>query len=515
MIALHQIPLRRISRLLACAVVVIACVTLVKPGTAQDQVDESQQLAALLGLEPSEYGYLLSADPLSTDDNFLQLALTRLGEQPFRRLPTPSGEWDSSSKSIRITGSVEHLIRHRFKPQEFDDISLDGAEKLNVGETDAAPFYECLIRLDSSDSQPPSDLEAVRVLTPHVPRLWQMLSWQPASRGEAEWKPGDAGTKLRASAVVINLGRKQWALKPSAPNAPDGPSGEESSADNAEPRILTGVAKRLEWPESSTDTIMELLRQKQNAEVPSETKQDQPAKASDEEHHQQTANQWAGLGSVGFDLGLWDVVAIGQRRPLQPFDNEPFYQLLAASRRWPSAPGIALPIRDLIREPQSWVGHSFAIHVTIKQVTKVPSDSGDRASQLGISEYYLLHGVIPLDRPLKLKFDGEKHIEYRQHFPVVIATAKLPEGMAVGDNTRQWVEGQGRMFKLWSYQSLRSQDAGVDQFAPLLVTGDLRLAGAPVHNSRPWFVTGLFLIPVGFGLLFLLVFGLWSLRRRS
>lgn len=515
MIALHQILRRQFRWLLACGVVAIACGALVELGIAQDQVDESQLCADLLGLEPSEYGYLLSANPLSIDDDFLQLAVSQLGERPFRRLPTPSGELDSTAKSMRITGSVEHLIRHRLKPQALEDISLDGAANSNSGEAVAAPFYECLIRLDSSGTPSSSTPETVRVLTSHIPQLWQNLTWHPAARGEAEWKPSEVGPELRASAVTINLGRKQWATNPPASNSTDGATAVESAADNAEPRILIGIAKRLEWPEPSTSSIMELLRQKKHAEGPSATNKDQTSRTSDDEHRQQTAKQWAGLGSVGFDLGLWDVVASGQRRPLQPGDNEPFYQLLAASLRWPTEPGIALPIRDLIREPQSWVGHSFAIHVTIKQITRVPSDSDDRAAQLGINEYYLLHGVIPLDRPLKLKFDGQKQIEYRQHFPVVIATSKLPAGMVVGDDARQWVQGQGRMFKLWSYQSLRSQEAGVDQFAPLLVSGDLRLTGPPVDASTPWPISGLLLIPVGFGLLFLLVFGIRGLTRRS
>ncbi|MBL8889802.1 MAG: hypothetical protein JNL67_07465 [Planctomycetaceae bacterium] len=518
MIVLHRFLTRTNSWLLACGLMALACGMLTQSGSAQEQLDESQQMADLLGLEPSEYGYLRSNNPLSTNDDFLQLAIAQLGERPFRRLPAQTAVTDFEAKSMRVTGSVECLIRHRFKAQALGDVSLDGAKVPNVGEPTAASFYECLIRVEPSDRDASTGPRTVRVLTAHLPPLWQHLSWQPSTSGEAEWKTGDVGLQLRASAVVINLGQKQWGRNQIASGELDGDSTpdaakNETTDENSEPRILTGIAKRIEWPETSSTSIVELFQRKKIAGAASVKDTDQTSATSSNQHDQQTANAWIGLGSVGFDLGLWGAVANGQRRPLQPGDNEPFYQLLSASRHSPSAPGIALPIRDLIRDPQSWVGHSFAIHVTIKQVTKVPSDSDDRAAQLGISEYYLLHGVIPLERPLKLKFDGQKQIEYRQHFPVVIATLKLPDGVAVGDESRLWVQGQGRMFKLWSYQSLRSQEAGVDQFAPLLVAGDLRLAGPPVDTSTPWPISGLLLIPVGFGLLFLLVFGLRGLRR--
>jgi hypothetical protein len=309
---------------------------------------------------------------------------------------------------------------------------------------------------------------------------------------------------------VFDLGEKQWINEPSeTPNADD-------SADVAESRRMrTGLAKRLEWPETSSRVLLDLLERANSIEKSTPAAVDGEARAR--HWRQRLAGHWSELGAIGFDLGLWDMVAKGQRRGLQPGDNEPFYQLLITSPQWSSAETETeeLPLRELLLNPQDLVGQTFQFHATIKQVTKVPSDPGDRAAQLGLGEYYLLHGVIQLPRPLRLKFDGQRQIEYQRHFPLVIATTQLPAGLAVGDQIRQWVRGDGRLFKLWSYQSLRSQEAGVDQLAPLLVASHVRLAGPPTDGTAPWPISGLLLIPVGMGLLFLLFFGFYGLRRRS
>ncbi len=460
------------------------------------QVQENDHVADLLGLEPSEYGRLLAANPLLISDTDLQTALTELGDRPFRLLPQ-----SPTPRVIRIQGNLERIVRHPLR--DSLDNSVDESRSI----------YEVQIRTIEANATPEHNTPAavvatVRILTRHVPEIWRHLPWQKLEDGRMEWRSG--GTPeltLNAAALVFVLGDKQL-LGTATPSIDERSPAVVTSDD----KLLTGVAKRIEWPEKNTESLLQLGERAANVEAVRPSPSSQP---QIQQTRQRSAETWSVLGAAGFDLGLWDLVAQSHRRELLASDNEPFYQLLAASLRCSPPTGTELPVRDLIRQPHQFVGHSFRILATIKQVTRVPSDPDDRAAQLGIAEYYLLHGVIQLPRPLRLKFDGERQIAYQQHFPIVIATTKLPVGLAVGDDVRQWVSGDGLLFKLWSYESLRSQAAGVDQWAPLMVSNNLELSGPPTDTTAPWPISGLLLIPVGAGLLFLLVFGLRGVSRRS
>jgi len=432
-------------------------------------------VAAELGLEPSEYGRLRAAERLGIDDPELRAALDFLARRPFRLLPA-----EERGPVRRVTGQLLRLIRHRVS-----------------AEAEEGWIYECWVRLaqDLAGSVAVGDGVEVpsapagstfRVLTRQVPRDWGRLEWQAAGPGRFQWSAGSEDGLWMVSALTFDLGVSQVVASALAADELDA---------EATPRCSTGLAKRLEWREASPAAVRLGL-------------------ASAASVSPGRAEAWARLGRAGFDLGLWDSVAAGQRRPLTPADNEPFYQLLRVSPELPAAESAQpLPIRDLIRQPQGHVGEPFRVQAVVKQVTRVPSDAGDRGTQLGVTHYFLLHALVPLPRPLRLKFDGERQIEYSQHFPVVIATRRLPAGLEVGDQGRQWVAGQGVFFKLWSYQSQRSQAAGVEQWAPLLVADDLQVSRPPDTGNPPWPIGGLLLIPLGLSLLFLLWAGLRSIGR--
>lgn len=432
-------------------------------------------LAAELGLEPSEYGRLRATERLGIDDPDLRTALDFLAQRPFRLLPT-----EERGPVRRVSGHLLRLIRHRAS-----------------SEAEEGWIYECWVRLaeDLAGSVAVGDGGEVaaapagstfRVLTRHIPRDWGRLEWQADGPGRFQWAADSDQALWMVSALTIDLGVSQVVASAGVAEASDAEAG---------PRWPTGLAKRLEWREDSAVAVTLGLAGAASVS---------PGRAE----------AWARLGRAGFDLGLWDSVAAGQRRPLTPADNEPFYQLLRISPELTSADAAEpLPIRDLIRQPQEHVGQPFRVQAVVKQVTRVPSDAGDRGTQLGVTEYYLLHALVPLPRPLRLKFDGERQIEYSQHFPVVIATRRLPAGLEVGDQGRQWVAGQGVFFKLWSYQSQRSQAAGVEQWAPLLVADDLQRSGPLDTGNPPWPIGGLLLIPLGLSLLFLLWAGFRSVGR--
>ena len=475
-------------------------VILVSGGTLQSQDEFSDdQVADLLGLEASEFGRLVATNPLLISDSDLRMALDQLGGRPFRQLPPAD-----SGRVSRVSGTVIQIARHRLTTQSAAVDDSSATPLAGTADAEMDTVYECWVQPTLPPGNAVSTARTVRILTRNIPKLWRHLPWQDLDENNAVWTSQDPKRSLQASALLIVLGDKRLARAGSAGEA--GNKIEEGPTSEALP---SGLAKRIEWPEQNPDSILRLLESA--APQSSATPTSDPAIEA-AGSRQELAAAWANLGAVGFDLGLWDAVALNQRRPLQASDNEPFYQLLRVRPLGRSPESSPLSLPESIRQPQQLVGRSFQIQATIKQVTRVPSDPDDRAAQLGITEYYLLHGVIPLTRPLRLKFEGERQIEYRQHFPVVIATTRLPAGLVVGDQLRQWVSGDGRFFKLWSYQSLRSQEAGVEQWAPLLVSNDLELSGPPSAPRTEWPISGILLVPIGLGLAFLLVFGL---RGRS
>jgi len=461
------------------------------PGT-----DEQAEIADFLGLESSEFGRLRSNRALRIDERDLNVALSQLSQRPFRLLPAETPELVG-----RVTGKLERIIRHQVL---FDEETVE--------------LFECWIlwnnpagteRPSTSASDPNGT--KIRLLTRQVPELWRQGPWsvvesetserrwvsqRPHSLGETPTETDAPSGSPTVSALIFALGHKQLLRGPAADTEPD-----TESVDV----VPTGLTKRLEWPEDDVNVILETLRQQRES----------LGLAVTDDQLRRTANSWVQLGRQNFDLGLWSVLSAGQRRPLQPQENEPFYQLLRVVGAGSSLEAEALVVQDLIRHPQLGVGRAFRVQPVIKQVTHVPSQPGERGMQLGISGYYLLHGVINLPRPLRLKFDAERQIEYQQHFPVVIVTGELPAGLSVGDDVRQWVNCEGVFFKLWGYQSLRSLEAGVTQWAPLMVAQRLELSAPPSRPSTSWPIGELLLIPLGLSLLFLLVSGVRAQFFRS
>jgi hypothetical protein len=466
------------------------------PTTRVTQDDPTAGIADFLGLEASEYGRLRSERHLSWDDRDLRMAVSQLNQRPYRVLPSETEGWVQ-----RVEGTLQRLIRHRV-PGE--------------GEGETRELFECWIRSTPSPAQAvgsatPTDPTLTRVLTGDVPELWQQGRWEPLAAGSDRWRwpspSGAAGSELgetsdpvgrpTVSALVFRLGEKRlvWGSNLEADSV-----GSDGGTDLkwAAEVLPTGLAKRLEWPESDSNLILALLGQQATA-APQEVTAQQL---------RHIAQCWGELGRQRFDLGLWSLLTSGQRRELQPQENEPFYQMLRAVGEPVSFESSEISVHDLIRQPQWSVGRSFRVQPVIKQVTRVPIQPGERGSQLGIPSYYLLHGVIDLPRPLRLKFAEGRQIDYQQRFPVVIATRQLPNGLAVGDDLRQWVDCEGVFFKLWGYQSLRSKEVGVTQWAPLLIAHRIETSGPPTRASSPWPIGGLLLIPLGASLVLLLGVGL-------
>lgn len=534
------------------------------PAWAQnDDPQAFAEMADILGLEPSEFGRLRNDVRLDSQSPELWTAVQRLADLPFRQLHRLTAEPSPSTLNpgavvgmTRITGRIVRIRRHAWEiptstqegtgpPVETAlapsrDAFSGSAERPSTTPEDSPVFlYElwCQPETGTATADGPTDLGTptadalVRILTLQVPKTWLRALGKPPNAAAAEWELGPQEPILRASAWWIPLGRKQPLGRLSVPIdvEPAGNliTGQEASPPNSDQvRLATGLAKRVEWIERDAATIHRVLLAGNTAQVgttasptaggqhPSDSG-DAKEQAGPLDELERTAEAWATLAGSGFDLGLWDDIAPGQRRPLLPEDNEAFYQLLnRTSANWGVSPE-PMVIPNLIRQPQSFVGRNLVAQAVVKQVTRVPSSAGDRATQLGLEQYFLLHAVVPLERPLRLKLNADQQLEYTHHFPIVIATRTLPQGLSVGDDVRQWIRGEGVFFKLWSYQSQKSQQQGLAQWAPLLIATEIGLESAPEPASQPWPIGGLLLIPLGLSLVFLLWAGTSSLRKRG
>lgn len=556
---------------LTMSVYLVFAASVTPPAWAQyDDPQAFAEMADILGLEPSEFGRLRNDVRLDSQSPELWTAAQRLADLPFRQLhrltaePSPSILNPGAAVGItRITGRIVRIRRHtrgiptstqEGTPPPVDtaltpsrDAFARSAERPSTTPEESSMFlYElwCQPETRTATEEGPTDLETatadalVRILTLQVPKTWLRALGKPLNAAAAEWELGPQEPVLRASAWWIPLGRKQTLGRLSVPIdvEPAGNliTGQEASQPNLDrERFATGLAKRVEWIERDAATIHRVLLAGDTVLLAGDTAQagttasptaggQHPNDSGDAQEHgghldelERTAEAWATLARTGFDLGLWDNIASRQRRPLLPEDNEAFYQLLnRTSTNWGVSPE-TMVIPNLIRQPQSFVGRNLVAQAVVKQVTRVPSSAGDRATQLGLEQYFLLHAVVPLERPLRLKLNADQRLEYTHHFPIVIATRTLPPGLSVGDDVRQWIRGEGVFFKLWSYQSQKSQQQGLAQWAPLLIATEIGLESAPKPASQPWPIGGLLLIPLGLSLVFLLWAGTSSLRKRG
>jgi len=182
------------------------------------------------------------------------------------------------------------------------------------------------------------------------------------------------------------------------------------------------------------------------------------------------------LGKIGFDYGLLDTVADGQK--LVRGDTAAFYALLAAAGRTDAASiaAVAAPtdVVTLINPAAKWLtehrGDAVVIEGAAMRATRVPVDDPFRREQLGRDHYWELI-VFPSTPPLVV--DGKKQSSY----PVVCCVRELPAGLPTGDRINETVRVPGFALKRYAYffeavlEGIGGVDAELGERQALLVVG--------------------------------------------
>lgn len=157
------------------------------------------------------------------------------------------------------------------------------------------------------------------------------------------------------------------------------------------------------------------------------------------------------LGKAGFDYGLFDSVADGQK--LVRGDTAAFYAALTAAGRTDpkaivaavSGPTDVLPLIDPGRKffPANR-GNPVVIEGAALRATRVAIDDPFRRQEVGSDHYWELYVFV--QTPL-LDIDGRK----QNSFPIVCCVRELSPGMPSGDRINEPVRVPGFAFKRYAY----------------------------------------------------------------
>jgi len=249
------------------------------------------------------------------------------------------------------------------------------------------------------------------------------------------------------------------------------------------------------------------------------------------------------LGSLGFDVSLFDGVRARDRQSLRLEDSAAFYPLLriAASLDEASSKAIEprrLPPADLLQRSADLVGHYVQMDLQTVRLTRITVTEDVTKEQLGSDHYWQIDAlgdlgnvVIRIESKEQTNSDSNKDngAIFENRYPVSIAVRNLPPFLlaaiekATGEDAdvtdvamfSTQIRINAVFFRLWSYDSdFMAQHGGGKQFGPLLIASrieDIEPARgeAAAVSYLGWYVAA-------FALLFIAVAtvaGLLSSRR--
>lgn len=207
---------------------------------------------------------------------------------------------------------------------------------------------------------------------------------------------------------------------------------------------------------------------------------------------------WSMLGSLGFDVSLFDGVRARDRQSLRLEDSAAFYPLLriAASLDEASSKAIEprrLPPADLLQRSADLVGHYVQMDLQTVRLTRITVTEDVTKEQLGSDHYWQIDAlgdlgnvVIRIESKEQTNSDSNKDngAIFENRYPVSIAVRNLPPFLlaaiekATGEDAdvtdvamfSTQIRINAVFFRLWSYDSdFMAQHGGGKQFGPLLI----------------------------------------------
>lgn len=189
------------------------------------------------------------------------------------------------------------------------------------------------------------------------------------------------------------------------------------------------------------------------------------------------------LSKYGYDVGQFDHVRQRTQAEIGKQDSEAFLQSLSVA-------GEMLASKDGLRELAEMVeplemtsvfkashpehlesyGKAFQIRGNLRRITPVQVNSELDAERLGLETYYQLDVFVPIERPIRLVAKGKEPIVFENQYPVTVCVPSLPKSLQGKTDVSIDIEVNGFFFKLWSYYSVASRQAGSQkQIGPLII----------------------------------------------
>ncbi|MEC7566028.1 MAG: hypothetical protein VX738_10130 [Planctomycetota bacterium] len=448
----------------------------------------AEQMLDIFGVGESELRYLIDFEPVAGKDidtigNLLSV-FPKLSESDIRRwsIPTDATQ-DSATTFQQLTETIDkHRIRFftvhgRAYRVQRQPIVAEAARLIGFNS-----FFWVFIHPDNSNI-------SIRVATRKLPIAWFPDSWKRNPEADSSAEPTttnpsnqfDVDQIVKVNGLLLKVAQE------------DGP------------RELVMAATRVQWlPENISD-----------------------------EH-----NVHAGmvlLSQHGFDAGLLDEIRRTNGQPLQHADREAFYQILeilqnpkhqkSLQATTIANPSNELSITDYLKKPRNRQGQFVKLTGDVRQISQVTIANPKMQQRLGRKHYWQLDMSVAIgDESIQLKANSAdtEGMIFQHQYPVQICVAELPielqqamdnirTGMDQRKLLRERVTVRGVFFKLWSYDSGRSIQAGEGrvQLSPLIMAHHITVHPTTVldRSQLGMYVALVFISALGFIVFFVIRMG--------
>ena len=202
------------------------------------------------------------------------------------------------------------------------------------------------------------------------------------------------------------------------------------------------------------------------------------------------------LSKYEFDAGLLDEVRKSNGKKMNRSDTEAFFQIMSIVKSTEArreieviaevSPPTQPSISDYLQNTGPLQGEFIKLDADVRQITKVEISNKKMKHRLGIDHYWQLDAFVYLGDEaieLKTKEDDKEGLIYKYRYPVQICLIDLPAELQTAQTQIQHgtyrrnslhedITLNGFFFKLWTYQSARTIEAGGSraQLSPLFIT---------------------------------------------
>jgi len=210
------------------------------------------------------------------------------------------------------------------------------------------------------------------------------------------------------------------------------------------------------------------------------------------------------LAKYGYDVGQFDRVRQRTQAEIGEQDSEAFLQSLRVAGEMLASHDARLELAEMAKplemtsvfkashpEHRESYGRAFRIRGNLRRITPVQVNADLDAERLGLKTYYQLDVFVPIERPIRLVAKGKEPIVFENQYPVTVCVPSLPKSLQGKTDVSVDIEVDGFFFKLWSYYSVASRQAGSQkQIGPLIIGLEPKIVVQEPSNEINFLIGG-------------------------